>query len=443
MLLVWIISFLVPSGNFERVMDSKIGREIVNPDKFSLVKKTYITVPQFFQAFYLGITNGISIMANLLICSGVLYVLESTGTFAAGIHRLVKATKGREISVVIIMYVMFTVFGVLVYGEGAYPFYGLAVTVIMASGFDRMTGAIAVLLGSCGSFACGMLNMFTTGVSQQIVGLPMFSGIGYRAVVLAVFFTIGLIYLVLYATKTRKNPEKSYCKDEYLNQDTSLSLGEEVPLNGQRIFGLIGFVALIVIQGYGCLKLQWSFPNITALYIIFMIILAVVFRINPNDVCIRFGEGAKRVLVPALAIGFASSVMVLLTQANIMDTLVYYMGNSLKGKSPLVTLLIIYLFVTALNFFVVSGSGKAVMMMPIMSPLGKMLGINQQVMVLTYQLGDGLTNYLWPAGCVVACELCGISFDKWFRFAWKAIGTMMIAAYFLIIVADKINYGPF
>ena len=159
--------------------------------------------------------------------------------------------------------------------------------------------------------------------------------------------------------------------------------------------------------------------------------------------CNRFTAGAARVLGPALAIGFANGVMVLLNEANIMDTAVYYMSNALQGKSPMITLLIIYVFVTCLNFFVVSGSGKAVMMMPILSPLGQILGINQQVMVLTYQLGDGLTNYLWPAGAAVACALCGMDFGKWFRFAIKSIGTMMVAAYVLIIVANAINYGPF
>ena len=109
----------------------------------------------------------------------------------------------------------------------------------------------------------------------------------------------------------------------------------------------------------------------------------------------------------------------------------------------MITLLIIYVFVTCLNFFVVSGSGKAVMMMPILSPLGQILSINQQVMVLTYQLGDGLTNYLWPAGAAVACALCGIDFGKWFRFAIKSVGTMILAAYILIVIANAMNYGPF
>lgn len=443
MMLVWVISFFVPSGNFERVLDATSGREIVNPDVFAYTDKTYITPFGFFQAFYKGLTNGIAIMGNLLICAGALGVLEFTGAFSAGIHRLVRATKGKEISLVIIIYIVFTIFGVLGYAEGAYPFYALGVSVIMAAGYDRMTGAIAVLLGSCGSFACGMLNMFTTGVSQQIVGLPLYSGIGFRFIVLMVFFLIGLGFLLHYAIKTRKDPNKSYFKEEYLNQNTENASVEDVPMTGRHVAALVGFVTLVIVQGYGCLKLGWSFPQITAIYIMFMILLAIIFGLTPNKMCEQFAAGAQRSLVPALSIGFASSVMVLLTQANITDTLVYYMGNALMGKSPLVTLLIIYLFVTCFNFFVVSGSGKAVMMMPIMSPLGKILGINQQVMVLTYQLGDGLTNYLWPAGCAVGCVLCGIGYDKWFRFAWKAVGVMIIAGYLLIVAANMIGYGPF
>lgn len=443
MLLVWLVSFVVPSGNFERVLDPNSGREVVNPDVFNFVEKEYLTISDYFQSFYNGIVGGISIMGNLLIVSGVLGVLESTGSFSAGIHKLVRATKGKELGLVVIMYVLFTIFGVLGYGEGAYPFYGLAVMVIMSAGFDRMTGAATVILGSCGSFACGMLNMFTTGVSQQIVGLPMFSGMAYRFLVLVVFFTIGLIFLLNYAVKIRKDPTKSYCYEEYQSQDASAALGEEVPMDWKRIVALIGFLVVTVIQGYGCVVLKWSFPNITAMYIIFMIFLAILFGISPNETCNRFTAGAARVLGPALAIGFANSVMVLLNQANIMDTAVYYMSNALQGKSPLITLLIIYIFVTCLNFFVVSGSGKAVMMMPILSPLGQILGINQQVMVLTYQLGDGLTNYLWPAGAAVACALCGLDFGKWFRFAIKAIGTMMVAAYILIVIANAIGYGPF
>ena len=81
--------------------------------------------------------------------------------------------------------------------------------------------------------------------------------------------------------------------------------------------------------------------------------------------------------------------------------------------------------------------------MPILSPLGKILGINQQVMVLAYQFGDGFTNYLWPAGCMVGCALCKLDYGAWFRFAYKIIGLQIIASYVMLVIADAINLGPF
>ena len=448
MLLVWAISFFVPSGNFERVLDPNSGREIVNPDVFNFVEKEYIMPDTFFQTFYNGIVGGISIMANLLICSGVLGFLESTGAFSAGIHKLVRATKGKELSLVVIMYVLFTVFGVLGYGEGAYPFYGLAVMVIMSAGYDRMTGAATVILGSCGSFACGMLNMFTTGISQEMVGLPLFSGIGYRFVVFVVLYAIGLIALFLYAARIKKDPSKSYVAEEYKQQLAAKSTadvdsGEDLVFNTKRKIGLILFLCVLVTQAVGALNFGWGLAEIASLYIMYSIVLAIIFRINPTEYSQTFVKGASTVLGASLVIGLGRSIMVLLTQGKVMDTIVYYMGTTLDGKSPLITLLLLYLFVTAFNFLVVSGSGKAVIMVPIMSPLGQMLGINQQVMILTYQLGDGLTNNLWPGGGAVGCSLCNLDYAVWFKYSWKVFGAMIAAGYVLIVIADLINYGPF
>ncbi len=115
----------------------------------------------------------------------------------------------------------------------------------------------------------------------------------------------------------------------------------------------------------------------------------------------------------------------------------------LGNANRVVTLLVIYLFVTLFNFFVASGSGKAMMMMPIMRPLGEILGINQQVMVLAYQYGDGLTNTFWPTSSVAQLSLCGMDYGKWIKFAWKVYLCLIAAAFVLIVIADKIGYGPF
>ena len=109
-------------------------------------------------------------MGTLFICSGVIYFLEVSGAFAAGIEKILQKTKGKEFSVVFIFYTIFVIFGDLGYGEAAYPFYPLAITIGFALGYDRMVGAGLAIVGSTVGFTAGLMNMFTTGVAQQIVG---------------------------------------------------------------------------------------------------------------------------------------------------------------------------------------------------------------------------------------------------------------------------------
>ena len=377
MLLIVVLSYLIPSGSYERIEDSATGMTVIDPDTFSYVEnETPITFMDYFEAVYTGFVNGATIMGTLFISSGVIYLLEVSGAFGAGISAILKRTKGKEFSVVCIFYTIFVIFGVLGYGEAAYPFYPLAVTIGFALGYDRMVGTGLAIIGSTVGFTSGLMNTFTTGVAQQIVGLPLFSGIGFRAAGLAVFYVIGLVSLYIYCRRIRKNPEQSLVKDEYLNQrkeDHTADMGE---MNLRRVLGLLVFLAIIVVQGFGCIRLGWSFPQIAAIYVIMGILLAVIFRIGPSEACQLFCQGAVRVFAAAFAVGLAQSVVVLMNQACIMDTIVHGMSVLLENKSAILALLIIFVFVTLFNFLVVSGSGKAVIVMPILQPLGEILHIS-------------------------------------------------------------------
>ncbi len=444
MLLIVVLSYLIPSGKYETVTDSKTGMEIIDPEKFAYIEnENPITFMNYFEAVYKGFVNGASIMGTLFICSGVIYLLEVSGAFGAGIQKILRKTRGKEFSVVFIFYTVFVLFGVLGYGEAAYPFYPLAVTIGFALGYDRLVGTGLAIVGSTVGFTAGLMNMFTTGVAQQIVGLPIFSGIGFRAVGLLVFYLIGLIGLYTYCRKIKKNPEASILKEEYKNQKKDGHLEDMGEMTPPKVLGLLVFAATVVIQGYGCMKLSWSFPQIAAIYIIMGFILVILFRIHPSDACQLFCQGAVRVFGAAFAIGLAQAVVVLMDQACIMDTIVHGMAVILENKGSVFALLIIFVFVTLFNFLVISGSGKAVIIMPILQPLGKILNINQQVLVLAYQYGDGITNSFWPGGALVQLSLCGVDYGSWVKFCWKIYVSMIASAFVLVMIANAIGYGPF
>lgn len=73
-----------------------------------------------------------------------------------------------------------------------------------------------------------------------------------------------------------------------------------------------------------------------------------------------------------------------------------------------------------LNFIIPSGSGQAALTMPIMAPLSDMVGLTRQTAVLAFQLGDGISNMIFP---FILIEI-----------------TIAIVA---LMIAHWIQYGPF
>ena len=316
-------------------------------------------------------------------------------------------------------------------------------TIGFALGYDRMVGTALAIVGSTVGFTSGLMNTFTTGVAQQIVGLPLFSGIGFRAVGLIVFYIIGLIGLYTYCRKIKKNPTLSLMSEEYMNQKQEDHTEGMEEMNIRRALGLLVFLGIIIVQGFGCIRLGWSFAQIAAIYVIMGILLSIIFRFGPSEACQLFCKGAVRVFAAAFAVGLAQSVVVLMNQACIMDTIVHGMSQLLENRSAILALLIIFVFVTLFNFLVVSGSGKAVIIMPILQPLGKILNINQQVLVLTYQYGDGITNSFWPGSSLVQLSMCGVDYGSWIKFCWKIYLGFIVSAFVLVMIAYGIGYGPF
>ena len=444
MLFVTVLSWVIPSGEFEKIPDSSGKTMIVNPTKFSYVDKTeHITVLGFFQSIHDGIVASGDIVISLLIIAGVITLVESTNSVAAGIHKILEISEGRELTVIVVLMSIFTLMGAIGFGEGGMPFFPLAISVVMALGYDRMAGTAVALIGMGIGFTSGLINLFTTGISQMIVGLPLFSGIEFRAGALVLFYVISLLYILNYCRSIKKDPKNSFLYDEYVSQDKMAVVGEKTEFTPRRKLALLGFAALFVFQGLGALKWGWKLPQIAAAYMMYAALICFIFRMRPGDACDSIIAGAQRMLPAALAIGLARAVMILMTQAKIIDTVVNAAASALLGKNPIITLLLVYIFVTLFNFFVVSGSGKAVIMMPILEPLGKLLGINQQVMVLTYQYGDGFTNYLWPCGVLVPLSVCRVEYIDWIRFSWKLFVMLIASGFVVIVAANTIRLGPF
>ena len=439
MLIITVLTYIIPAGSYVRDASGA-----VDPNSFTYVDQTPVGFLQFFTALHQGFVESASIIGSVLLISGCIQIINMTGAFSAGIQTMIKGAGNMGIAVVVIFFTMFTGLGVIGYLDALYPFYPIIISLFISLGYDKMVGTAVILLSTAVGFTCGMVNPYTTGVAQTLVGLPMYSGIGFRAVGLVVFYVIALFFLLRYCIQIKKNPKYSVMGENYLQEQTApMQFEEGLRFNAKRVILILVFLATIVLSVFGSLLWSWGLPEIAAIYFPVTILGVIMFRLNPSEACVEFGKGMAGTIAPTMVIGFSRAVSVLLTEGNITDTIIHSVAGLLEGKSPVITLLIIYAFVTLFNFFVSSGSGKAVVMMPILEPLGQVLGINQQVLVLAYQYGDGFTNTFWPTASLLQLSLCGMDYGHWFKFAWKIYACLIAAGFILIVIANQIGYGPF
>lgn len=446
MVAILVVTYLVPSGEYARVLDPNSGRELVDPNSYQIIKKTYLTPMDFFVAMHTGFTETSSIIGLVLAIGGALAVVDQTGAINAGIYALVKKLHRMDKLLLVILIFLFSFLGANSFAEGGAAFIPLAVTLGTALGYDRMVGAGAGILGLCVGFTAGFVNINTVGIGQSILGLPIFSGIGFRVVVWFLLTIIACAYVLQYAAKIKKDPAKSIYGEQYLVMSTGQA-GEQsdLPLTTSRTLILAVFIAIIIFQVYGTLVLGYSFPQLSALYLILTVIAGFLGHMRASEVAVLFAKGASGILPATLSIAMARAVLVLMNDAHVIDTAIHFLSDALVGNHPVLIVVLVYCIVVIFNFFVTSGSGKAVVLMPILGPLGQLTGINQQVMVVVYQMGDGFTNYFWPtAGTLMAAlALADIKYEDWLKFSFKFFILVTVLGGVISVVAQVMNLGPF
>jgi uncharacterized ion transporter superfamily protein YfcC len=145
--------------------------------------------------------------------------------------------------------------------------------------------------------------------------------------------------------------------------------------------------------------------------------------------------GAKDIFSAALIIGFAAGIIVILKDGKVIDTLLGSMAAALDGSGRVGALGTMYGIQTFINVFIPSASAKAAVTMPIMAPFSDLIGVSRQATVLAFQFGDGFTNMITPCSGVLMAVLsvAKIPYEKWFRFIWKFILTMVVMGFLLLL----------
>ena len=268
---------------------------------------------------------------------------------------------------------------------------------------------------------------------------------GFRAVMMVVLYVISMLYICIRAKKIQANPEKSPTYELDQEHRANIVEEEDIVLNTRQKIAAGFAIGSFVTMVFGILKFGWDLPQMSGIMILLGIGSAMISGLSVNTACNEFCSGAADVVSAAIMIGIARAIAVVMTEGQILDSIVHG-AVQIFGNFPSALLAIgVFLLVTLLNFCIPSGSGKATIIIPILSPVAQIVGINQQTMILAYQFGDGFSNSIFPTAgfYVAAIQMTGVKYTTWLKAQIPLFCIWFCTGCVALFVAQLINYGPF
>ncbi|MBQ8958514.1 MAG: AbgT family transporter [Bacteroidales bacterium] len=517
-----VLTWIIPPGKY---VEEQVGGETVMTFYYadqlpeSVGDNTFHAEPQtwqVFSAFYKGFVKQSNIIVFILIIGGAFWIMNKSKAIDMGILSFLKFTKRLERSklmrkigvnniVIILIMLLFSLFGsVFGMSEETIAFTLMIIPLAISMGYDSIVGLCMVYVAAHIGFSGAMLNPFTIGIAQGIAGIPLFTGLGYRAFCWAILTVVGIIFVLWYANKVKKNPQSSimYDEDAYwraehaqltadnfqlitpkkawfvfgflavvlivfsiLYPQTTLKIGNNsttLPLLpiGTAVFVLLGIVTLRKTVHYfvltllfatvyflvvGVLGYDWYIMEIASLFLVLGIASGLAVDKSASDIAKLFLEGMGDILSAAVIVGLAGGIVIVLQDGGVIDTILYGLSKSMSNVGQIASAEIMYGIQTLINIVIPSGSAKAAITMPIMAPFSDLIGISRQATVMAFQFGDGFTNMITPTSGVLMAALgvARIPWDKWVRFIWKFILVLIVIGALLLIPTVTMRLAGF
>jgi len=440
-----VATWIIPSGEYDRVIDEATGREVVDPESFRYIERTPVGLFDALVAIPIGIKNQVGIISFIFIVSGAIAVIKETGAIDAGIIKLVDKFKGRDIPLLIVTMIICSLLGSLLgFAQEMIPFIAIGIALASGLGYDRVVGFHIVRTATWIGFAASTMNPFVVTVAQEMAELPLLSGMGYRVIVYVVFMIISGVFFLRYAKKVKKDPSKSILYGYESEVDPKQFEVEEryTTFTTRHKLVLLIFVAGLILLAYGAVKFDWGTNEMGAVLFGISIICGFIGGFGPNQIAQEFSKGMGLVTGGALIAGFTGAIAVILNQGQILDTMIHGLSVPLANVSGVATAVGMMIMYSFINFFIGSAAGRAAATLPIMIPLSDILGITRQTAVLAFIIGGGITNMLWP-NMIYVLAFGDIPYDRWFKHIWKLVVYLMIAGAILVAIAHFMSYGPF
>lgn len=456
-----ILTYIVPAGSYERTTKiyNHIEQTVIIPGSYQEIPKHFslkglilgtnvegTASPTSLLGLFSSVPKGMNQAAALIffvfIIGAVFNLIQHTGTVNVFVFNLLKKFKKSPILLTFILYTAFA-FAATFLGMGAefIPLIPILLILSKEMGYDRLFGVSILLIPQGIGWSTAITNPFTVQIAQQIAELPIGSGIMLRIVMFLICFVVGFAFLMLYGKKVKKDRSKSLMSNDEFILDKDVEV-VDTPFTKRHFWIALTSLVLFGIILFAVQTMGWGLIEMTGGFFMVGLLTILISGRSGEESMEAFIKGLQIMIVPALIVGFARGIQVVLKEGQVIDTILFHAASILQTMPKMIAVQGMYFFQTLLNFFIPSASGQAMVSMPLMVPLADLLGVTRQTAVLAFTSGDGFSNMIIPTNGVLMAILgiAQVPFEKWFKFIIPLFIIMAAIAGVFLMVAVTINY---
>ncbi len=438
------LTWIVPAGVYDRVKDEATGRMIVDPDSFHYVEQNGQGVGAMLLSISASFVSSGKITGMLFICGATVHLITFTGAINAGLGAAIRKVSGkkRNLMMLVIMLVGM-ILGLRGGAETLLLYVPIAVSTSIALGFDSITGVACIMIGGALGFATSWMGINYV-VASGIAETAMMADVWYRVIILAISLVIVGGFLYWYTLRISKKPELSLQYESDKTLELKLDMNNLEEFTTRRKIILAVFLLSIVAMVAGALMFSWQMAQFTAFYFVLAILVAILAGMDVNTFAKEFVNGAKTMVYAVIMVVFANSVSQIMSDGQILDTVAHAVSDLIMGLPMWLTASAMFLVQCLINFVMPSASGQAAATLPIMVPIGDVIGLNRYVTVLAFQFGDCLTNSVTPTAgfFMAALAMAKIPWQKWLKWYAPLLTTLFLFYCVMLTIAVYIPGFP-
>jgi len=424
-----LLTYLIPAGVYNLIP----GERMIDPASFHFVERSPVGLIGFLLSVPTGLKQSAEVIFQVFMVGGFFQVINDTNALDAAIGATIDKLENKALLVLpVVMFLMYIlgILGVVVNSSIAFIPIGIAVAKKLK--LDPVVGAAMMYLGAYAGFATTPMGPFNTLIAQSIAGLEPMSGFGMRMVVSIMIMAATIIYVYRYAKRVNKDSKLSVFDE--IDWDEEDKRSENIEFHGKYLAVFAVMIVGFVIYVYGSYNYKWGMSHLSGVMMVMAILSGIISGSHPDDMSKSFIKGAQSMVYGALIIGFAKAITIVLTDGSVIHTIIHYITIPLTYLPAAISAVGMFLANLVFNFVVPSGSGQAMIVMPLMTPMAEVVSVSKQIAVSAYQYGDGFSNIIIPTSGVLMAVLgvAKIPYEKWLKFVaplfliWVGIGAVSI-----------------